>query len=125
MKKSFERLNFGNQQNRMKILYLIPFVLIIIGCKPKSNNGLDYYDYSEFEFSVEEVLSKNIFNDTINSELLEAALQKKVFLQLIMLEILRNVFFKTRYILLITRISIIMAKMVLHMFGVEKTINPK
>lgn len=64
----------------MKILYLIPFVLIIIGCKPKSNNGLDYYDYSEFEFSVEEVLSKNIFNDTINSELLEAALPEKGFL---------------------------------------------
>nr|WP_298789732.1 NlpC/P60 family protein [uncultured Allomuricauda sp.] len=64
----------------MKRIYLFIIVIALIGCKPSVREGLDFYDYEDFEFSVEEELSKHAFTDSINASHIEIALFKEGFL---------------------------------------------
>lgn len=66
--------------NQMKKISLLIIFLIFIGCKTYEKEGLDYYDYSEFEFAIEEELSKNAYNDTITSNFIDIALPKRGYL---------------------------------------------
>jgi cell wall-associated NlpC family hydrolase len=65
----------------MKRTYLPILILIFFGCKSSyQEKGLDYSDYSDFEFSIEEELSKNVYNDSISSNIIDIALPKRGYL---------------------------------------------
>ena len=55
-------------------------ILIFIGCKSHEKEGIDYYDYTDFEFAIEEELSKHAYTDTISSNLIDIALPKRGYL---------------------------------------------